>query len=113
MQTTEHSDPFEKKPMIAVIGAGLVGSGWCIVFARAGHSVRLFDSMPGASERALEVIKDRLAGLAEHGLVKSPETILRNVEMVLSLEEAVEKAAYVQESGLANAGGRIKTLSAL
>src|ERR1700736_2698412 len=113
MQTTEHSDAFEKKPMIAVIGAGLVGSGWGIVFARAGHSVRLFDSMPGASERALEVIKDRLAGLADHGLVKSPETILRNVEVVLSLEEAVEKAAYVQESVLEQVEVKIKLLHAL
>ena len=28
---------------ITVIGAGLVGRGWAIVFARAGHTVQLFD----------------------------------------------------------------------
>ncbi|MBV8142810.1 MAG: hypothetical protein JOZ60_12280, partial [Verrucomicrobia bacterium] len=81
MQTAEHPDILAKKPTIAVIGTGLVGSGWGIVFARAGHPVRLFDSMPGASERALELIRDRLAGLAEQGLVSSPEAIFRNVSV--------------------------------
>jgi len=28
---------------IAIIGAGLVGSGWAVVFARAGHDVRVYD----------------------------------------------------------------------
>jgi hypothetical protein len=42
----------EKRP-IAVVGTGLVGAGWAIVFARAGHLVRLFDSVPGAAERAM------------------------------------------------------------
>jgi L-gulonate 3-dehydrogenase len=28
---------------VAVIGAGLVGAGWAIVFARAGLNVRIYD----------------------------------------------------------------------
>jgi L-gulonate 3-dehydrogenase len=106
-------EPFEKKSPIAVIGTGLVGSGWGIVFARAGYPVRLFDSMPGASERAMEIIKDRLAGLAGHGLVRSPEAILQNVQVAPSLEAAVEKVAYVQESVLEQVDLKIKLLQAL
>jgi NADPH-dependent 2,4-dienoyl-CoA reductase/sulfur reductase-like enzyme len=68
----------EKRP-VAVVGTGLVGAGWAIVFARAGHPVRLFDSVPGAAERALEMIKDRLAGLAEDGLINSPEAVLQSL----------------------------------
>ncbi|MBV8377864.1 MAG: 3-hydroxyacyl-CoA dehydrogenase [Verrucomicrobia bacterium] len=113
MQTAEHPDILARKPTIAVIGTGLVGSGWGIVFAKAGHPVRLFDSMPGASERALEVIGDRLAGLAEQGLVNSPEAIFRNVSVALSLEEVVEKAAYVQESVLEEVEAKSKLVQAL
>src|SRR6478736_5850007 len=29
---------------IAIVGCGLVGSGWAIVFARAGNEVALYDS---------------------------------------------------------------------
>ena len=29
---------------VAIVGAGLVGSGWAVVFARAGISVKMFDS---------------------------------------------------------------------
>lgn len=86
----------EKRP-IAVVGTGLVGAGWAIVFARAGHPVRLFDSVLGAAERAVEVIKDRLAGLAEHGLIDGrPEAVLQNVRVAHSLQSAVEDVAYVQ-----------------
>ena len=31
------------KSSVAVVGAGLVGAGWAIVFARAGHPVRIYD----------------------------------------------------------------------
>jgi hypothetical protein len=32
---------------VALVGAGLVGAGWAIVFARAGVEVALFDAQPG------------------------------------------------------------------
>ena len=30
----------------AIIGAGLIGRAWAVVFARAGWTVRLFDAVP-------------------------------------------------------------------
>ena len=44
---------------IAVVGAGLVGRGWAIVFAREGHPVRLFDVTPEKIAEALEVIENK------------------------------------------------------
>src|SRR3546814_18130046 len=35
---------------VAVVGAGLIGRGWAIVFARAGCDVALYDTAPGRSE---------------------------------------------------------------
>ncbi len=42
--------------MIAIIGTGLVGSGWAIVFARAGHDVVMYDAAQGAAEQAKKMI---------------------------------------------------------
>jgi 3-hydroxyacyl-CoA dehydrogenase len=85
---------------IAIVGAGLVGSGWAIVFARAGHPVALFDAAPGAAERALDVIAERLSDLQEAGLVQDPEAIHRRIRVAESLADALDGAAYVQESVL-------------
>ena len=36
----------------AVIGAGLIGRAWAMVFARAGWDVSLFDSVPAQLDAA-------------------------------------------------------------
>lgn len=41
---------------VAVIGSGLVGKSWAIVFSRAGCKVKLYDSMPEATTKALSAI---------------------------------------------------------
>ncbi len=54
---------------IAVVGAGLIGSAWAMVFARAGHPVRIWDPAAGASEAAMGVVRARLADLHAAGLI--------------------------------------------
>ncbi len=85
---------------VAIVGTGLVGSGWAIVFARGGFDVALFDSAPGAAERALEVIAARLADLHEAGLVQDPAAIRQRIRIAATLAGALDGAAYVQESVL-------------
>lgn len=36
---------------VAIVGSGLVGSSWAIVFARAGCEVALYDAAPDAAAR--------------------------------------------------------------
>ena len=55
---------------IAVVGAGLVGSGWAIVFARAGLLVRVFDENQAIRERLIQELKVNLEDLASYGLVE-------------------------------------------
>ena len=43
---------------IAVIGAGLIGRSWAIVFARAGHQVKLFDQAREAVDTCLLYTSD-------------------------------------------------------
>ncbi len=82
----------------AIIGAGLIGQGWAIVFARAGWTVNLFDPDPDASRRALSMIKSQLKMLHEEGLLLDDEASSARIRIASSLKEALDGAAYVQES---------------
>jgi 3-hydroxyacyl-CoA dehydrogenase len=84
---------------IAVIGAGLIGRAWAMVFARAGHEVALYDSAPGAVDQALGLIEEGLAETRRHGLIsEEPAVIARRVSAAPSLQAAVAGADYVQEN---------------
>ena len=55
---------------VAVVGAGLIGRAWSIVFARAGFDVALWDPYPQQVEAALAFIGERLPELEEAGLLE-------------------------------------------
>lgn len=85
---------------IAVIGAGLIGRAWSIVFARAGYDVSLWDPAAPATTAALQFIAERLPELAEYGLISEPpEVVQSRVRPTGTLEAAVHDADYVQENG--------------
>ncbi len=82
---------------ITVIGAGLVGRGWAIVFARAGHTVQLFDVTSEKIADAVEAIENNLADLASHGLVANPDEIRMRIVGTTDLAAALQEAIWVQE----------------
>ena len=85
---------------IAVVGAGLIGRAWAMVFARAGCSVALWDKLPGVAEAAMEQIRARLGDLRAAGLVEeAPDAIAARVEPVATLEACLAGAVHVQEQG--------------
>ncbi|UCH49709.1 MAG: 3-hydroxyacyl-CoA dehydrogenase [Betaproteobacteria bacterium] len=84
---------------IAIIGSGLIGRAWAMVFARAGHSVKMYDNAAGAVDKALGLIDEGLEELRNAGLIEgAPATIMERVAAAQSLEEAVGDADYVQEN---------------
>ena len=83
---------------VAIIGAGLVGLGWTIVFARAGLAVRVFDADAGIRQAVTGRLRASLADMAQHGLVDDADAIAARVVVVDCLEEAVADADYIQES---------------
>ena len=85
---------------VAVIGAGLVGAGWAIVFARAGLDVRIYDVNPQATESALSLIDEQLKELKSFALVDDPLAIAARLDPPYQLADAVDGAAYAQESVL-------------
>ncbi len=83
---------------IALVGAGLVGQAWAIVFGRAGHDVVLYDAEAAALKQAHEGIALRLHDLAGFGLVADPHAVQGRIGYATGLAEALDGATYVQES---------------
>jgi len=71
---------------IAIIGAGLIGRAWAMVFARAGHPVKLWDADAAAVPNALGLIAE------------DPKTISTRIGVAATLADAVADADYVQEN---------------
>lgn len=84
---------------VAIIGAGLIGRSWAIVFARAGWQVRVTDPEPRTLENASRLIREGLEELAVHGLVTDPTLAAERVAIVQSLADAVSGVDVVQENG--------------
>lgn len=82
-----------------VVGAGLVGAGWAIVFARAGWTVRIFDTLQTTRDGVLTLIEGNLRDLARFELINEPvEKILARISVHADLGAAVSGVDYVQES---------------
>lgn len=82
---------------ITVVGAGLVGRGWAIVFARAGHTVRIFDVTEEIIASGLKVIEKNLDDLKIHGLITNPDEIRQRITGTTDLQDALEEVVWVQE----------------
>jgi L-gulonate 3-dehydrogenase len=84
---------------VAIIGTGLIGRAWAMVFARAGHTVKLYDSTPGATDKAIGLVREGLEELQQFGLIKdSADAVMKRVSGAATLAGAVRDADYVQEN---------------
>ncbi|MEE4377005.1 MAG: 3-hydroxyacyl-CoA dehydrogenase PaaH, partial [Candidatus Competibacteraceae bacterium] len=75
--------------IVAIIGAGTMGSGIAQIAARAGHRVLLFDAMVGAVEKGMARIQKDMGRLVSRGKLSAPErdVILWRISPVHSLED--------------------------
>ncbi len=84
---------------VAVVGAGLIGRAWAIVFARGGLSVRLHDREPAALDAALARIDAALDELTRAGLIEEAGAIRSRITTAARLADAVADVGHVQECG--------------
>ena len=82
-----------------VIGAGLIGRAWAMVFARAGWNVQITDVSEAARAAAPKLLADALADQARHGLVEDVAACLARIKVAATLEDAVKGVDFVQECG--------------
>jgi 3-hydroxyacyl-CoA dehydrogenase len=85
---------------IAIVGCGLVGSSWAVVFARAGFEVSVYDPSPASLDAAFALAKDSVAALAAADLLggQVAEAVLARLTPAADLAAAVADADYIQES---------------
>ena len=88
---------------VAIVGCGLVGSAWALVFARAGWRVRLYDEEASQLAAAEDRIAANARELVRHELLDDAPPVLARIESRPALEDALEDASYVQESVFENA----------
>ena len=84
---------------VAIVGAGLIGRAWAVIFARAGWNVRLTDPHILSLQAAPSLIRDELHALARHGLADDPDGAAARISTATSLEQAVSDVEFVQENG--------------
>src|SRR5262249_29960047 len=83
---------------VAIIGSGLIGRAWAIVFAGAGCRVALHDSVQGVAARAKNLVAEGLRELAAQGFVADPDGAAARVRAAADLADALAGASLVQEN---------------
>ncbi|KPQ24652.1 MULTISPECIES: 3-hydroxyacyl-CoA dehydrogenase [unclassified Halomonas] len=84
---------------IGIIGAGLIGRAWAIVFARSGMTVCLYDVDANALDQARDAIRQSLQDLQQVGLIEDVEAPLSLIQTESDLAHAMMGVEYVQECG--------------
>ncbi|MCB8888136.1 3-hydroxyacyl-CoA dehydrogenase [Vreelandella malpeensis] len=91
---------------IAVVGAGLIGRAWAIVFARAGLEVRLFDIDIQQLDQVRGLIDESLDDLKSAGLIEAPSQVASRIAVEVDLTVALAGVGYVQECGPENVAAK-------
>lgn len=84
---------------VAIVGSGLIGRAWAMIFARGGYAVRLYDAVPGVAANAVDLCAQGLRDLAEAGLCADPAGAAQRITSAGTLAEAVAGVTLVQENG--------------
>lgn len=84
---------------VAIVGSGLIGRAWAVVFASHGFSVALYDAKPDAARAARAHARKTLKALAGQGLVADPDGAFMRIRVATDLADALKGATLVQENG--------------
>ncbi|XP_012634105.1 lambda-crystallin homolog [Microcebus murinus] len=85
---------------VVIVGSGLIGRSWAMLFASGGFKVKLYDIEQQQITNALETIRKDLKSLEEAGSLKGSLSVEEQVSLISgcsSLQEAVEGAVHIQE----------------
>lgn len=84
---------------IGIIGSGLIGRSWSMIFASQAYDVYLYDVAPEAVDKALVLLKEQLDSLESSGLLRGDLSAAQqfgHVHKATTLAEAVKGALHVQ-----------------
>ncbi|XP_022785467.1 lambda-crystallin-like [Stylophora pistillata] len=89
------------KGKVAIIGSGLIGRSWSVIFSSAGFNFALYDTVASQLTNALTSIESQLHDMEIKGLMRCPgmaaEEAFKLVTSYDDLVKALDGAMYVQE----------------
>ncbi|CAG5128965.1 unnamed protein product [Candidula unifasciata] len=88
------------KEQIAIIGSGLIGQSWAMIFAGGGYRVTIYDILPEQVSKALETVKSNLTKYETQGCLRGSLSAQQQIGLISgssSLEQCLQAASYVQE----------------
>jgi len=89
-----------KNEKVGIIGSGLIGKSWAMIFASVGYKVVLFDVESAQVTKALENIKSELLEFEAAGTLRGEIGAAAQAELISgtdSLADCVKDAKYIQE----------------
>jgi len=95
----ESSDLY-KNEKVGVVGSGLIGRSWAMLFASAGYRVQIYDISAEQVATALGNILVQLKDLNEAGLLRGKLSVEEQHALISgtdSLQKCVQGAKYIQE----------------
>ncbi|XP_071818987.1 lambda-crystallin-like [Apostichopus japonicus] len=88
------------KGKIGIVGSGLVGKSWAMIFASAGYNVVIYDILPSQVKDALASVKTQLKDLNKSGMLRGSLSADEQFSLISgcsNLHDTVKDAIYVQE----------------
>lgn len=84
---------------IGIIGSGLIGQSWSMIFASQAFDVYLYDVVPEAVDKALKLLKGQFELLQKCGLLRgslSAAQQFAHIHKAATLADAVDGSVHVQ-----------------
>ncbi|XP_050393223.1 lambda-crystallin [Patella vulgata] len=86
--------------IVGIIGSGLIGQSWAMLFASAGYQVKIYDVDVEQVKKALQNIEQQLLDLQEQGLLRgnlNKQEQRERITAVSTIGDCVKGAFYIQE----------------
>uniref|UniRef100_W8BTU6 Lambda-crystallin n=1 Tax=Ceratitis capitata TaxID=7213 RepID=W8BTU6_CERCA len=88
------------KGKVGIVGSGLIGRSWSMLFASVGYQVVLYDSVPTQIENALRETEKELKSLESKGLLRGKLSANQQFALIsgtTDINELVKGAIFIQE----------------
>lgn len=102
--------------IITVIGSGLIGRSWAMVFVSGGYRVKIYDNQPGQAAKAITEVRKQLGELEDAHMLRGALSATEQLALISShdeLSQALEGAFFVQECVFEELGAKQSVFKAV